>query len=49
MARLRSSVRELEVALMKFCFNKLGAIWRALLQRPEYALLDGLDSCRPVE
>lgn len=25
MARLRSSVRELEVALMKFCFDKLGA------------------------
>lgn len=24
MARLRSSVRELEVALMKFCFDKLG-------------------------
>ena len=26
MARLRSSVRELEVALMKFCFDKLGAL-----------------------
>ncbi len=25
MARLRSSVRELEVALMHFCFDKLGA------------------------
>lgn len=25
MARLRSSVRELEVALMRFCFDKLGA------------------------
>ena len=25
MARLRSTVRELEVALMRFCFEKLGA------------------------
>jgi N-dimethylarginine dimethylaminohydrolase len=31
MARLRSSVRELEVALMKFCFDKLGALCHYVL------------------
>lgn len=43
MARLRSSVRELEVALMKFCFDKLGVNIVGEVREPGY--LEGGDYC----